>query len=119
VLRERALAPARTLPRRLDIHLDVHDERVEPFDEPGSVHRPAAERDHARLPGAAGVCDGLRFELAERGLPARREEVRDRAMRALELGVDVPERPPEPLRDRLPERRLARAHEADEDEVPV
>ena len=38
---------------------------------------------------------------------------------SLDLAVDVDERPAEPLGELGPERRLARAHEADERDVAV
>ena len=84
------------------------------------LDRAAAERDHR------GPCVGQRLErhlgleLAELGLAALAKDVRDRLPeRALELAVEVDEPPAEPLGSLRAERRLARAHEADEREMPV
>ena len=60
----------------------------------------------------------LRLAQAERCLAAGLEDPRDRLL-ALDLAVDVDERPPELLRERGAERRLARAHEADQRDVTV
>ena len=57
---------------------------------------------------------------AELRLAALFEELGDgRAEVLLEIAVEVEERPAQPLGDERPDRRLARAHEADEREVLV
>ena len=118
VPRQRALAAAHALPRRVDVDVDVDDERVEPFHESGGLDRPAPDRDDARLPATAHVGDELRLELAERRFP-RVAKTSAIGPWACSSSVDVAERPPQPVGDLLAERRLARPHEADEDEVPV
>src|SRR5690242_10813225 len=83
------------------------------------LDRSAADGDDARLAPVERRSDELRLELAERSLALRLEQVPDRPFRTLDLVVDVVERPPQPFGDLAAERRLARAHEADEDEVAV
>ncbi len=62
----------------------------------------------------------LGLEHPELDLAALLEQLGQRASgRALELAVEVDEPPAEPARDLRAERRLARAHEADERDVPV
>ena len=60
------------------------------------------------------------LEHAELGLPSLLEQLRHRLPSGLRnLAVEVDEPPAEPLRDLGAERRLARAHEADQRDVPV
>ena len=83
-------------------------------------HRTAAERDHRGLGLGERHADGVRLDLAEPVLAALLEELRDRLAGALlDRVVEVDERPAEPRRELAPERRLARAHEADERDVAV
>ena len=84
------------------------------------LDRAAAERDHRGRPAGKRLERGLGLELAELRLAALAEDLRDRLpQRLLELAVEVDEPPAEPLGNLRAERRLARAHEADEREVPV
>ena len=59
------------------------------------------------------------LELAERRFTARLEQLRDRDVRRGDRLVDVDELPAEQACDVPAPRRLAGAHEADEDDVPV
>jgi hypothetical protein len=82
--------------------------------------RAAAERDHRRLAPAQRVDRDRLLEHTELQLAAPREQLGNRLARAvLELAVEIDELAAEPARELDPERRLARAHEADEREVPV
>jgi len=77
------------------------------------------DRHDGRLRGTAHVADEQRLDLTEGGLVAAREELGNRAVRTLDLVVDVPERATEALGDLRAYRRLPRAHVPDEDDVPV
>ena len=79
--------------------------------------RAAAERDHGRRPGER-LCDDLLLDPPELRLAAL-EELRDRPEAPLDLLVGVDERAPGQPRELAAERRLPRAHEADEGEVLV
>ena len=80
----------------------------------------AAEREHRRPLVLECPDRRLGLEHAKLDLPALLEDLGQRTPRgALELAVEVDEPPAEPLRDLGAERRLARAHEADERDVPV
>src|ERR671935_51589 len=117
--RERAPASAHALPRRVEIPVEVHDQRVELVDEPARLHRPAADRDDAGLAPGGGVLNELCLDRAEGELALACEQLPDRAVRALDLAVDVVERAAEAARDLAAERGLASAHEPDQDEVPL
>jgi hypothetical protein len=60
----------------------------------------------------------LRLAEAKRGLTAGFEDPRDR-LHALDLAVDIDERPPKPRSEGFAEGRLARPHEADQGDVTV
>ena len=77
----------------------------------------AAERDHGR-PARERFGDDLLLDPAELGLAAF-EELADRAEMLLDLLVGVDERTVHEPRELAAERRLPRAHEADEREVLV
>ena len=119
VLRERPRAPAHARPCSLDVDVEVDDEHAAAFDQVARLDRAPAERDDDRITSCGHVGRDARLDLPERGLAAFTEEIRDRAVAALDLSVDVDERPAEPPRDFGAERRLPRAHEADEREMPV
>ena len=64
--------------------------------------------------------DRVRLDLAEALLPALLEQLGDRLAGALlDRVVEVEERAVEPRRQLAAERRLAGAHEPDQDDVPV
>ncbi len=119
VARERPGAALDPRPRRLDVHVEVDDEGAELLQQPPRLDCAAAHRHDARLASAADATHEPRLELPERGLAPRLEQLPDWAVRRLDLPVHVVERPPEPSRDLGADRRLAGAHEPDEDEVTV
>src|SRR5581483_3414863 len=86
-------------------------------EQPARLDGAAAEGDHARRAALARVADEARLDLAERRLALLGEEVPDRALGPLDLVVDVDEAAAQPLGHDRPQRRLARAHEADQREV--
>src|SRR5581483_2950008 len=118
---ERAIAATDALPARVDVLVDP-DRDCALGEAPAdglARHRTAAERHDQRLGRSHQGVDGLHLPVAERRL-ALREELGDRASGVvLDEAVGVDERPAEPEGGRLAERRLARAHEADEREVLV
>ena len=120
VLRERPVAAANPPPRLLRLDLDEHRQRALPQRLPDLVgpDRTAAERDHGGRARREGVARVLRLAQPECRLAAGLEDPRDRLL-ALDLGVDVDERPPELRGELLAEGRLARAHEADQSDVTV
>ena len=122
VLGERTVAAADPRPGGRGVDLDVNRERVLAERAPDllGLDRAAAERDHGGRPAGERLQRRLGLQLAEVRLAARSEDLRDRLpQRALELAVEVDEPPAQPLGRLLAERRLARAHEADEREVPA
>ena len=122
LLRERPVSPTDAIPGGRRVDLDVNGQRVlakRAADRLG-LDRATAERDHGRPLAGKRLERGLGLELAEVRLAAFAEDLRDRLpQRALELAVEVDEPPPQPLSNLRAERRLARAHETDEREVPV
>src|SRR5438034_1130639 len=76
--------------------------------------RASAERDHARRQLERLQHDPL-LDLAE---DAPLEELPDRALSLLDLGVHIEKRPIQPRRNLPAERRLAGAHEADQRDMP-
>jgi hypothetical protein len=122
VLRERPVAAADARPRGRGVDLDVNREGVLAESSPDLLRLDgaAAERDDRGALVDERLERGLGFEQAEFRLAALAEHLRDRlTQRALELAVEVDEPPAEALRRLRSERGLARAHEADEREVPV
>jgi hypothetical protein len=80
----------------------------------------AAQLDDGRRGGSEDFGGGVLLELAERGLPARREDLGNgQAGAVLDHRVDGDERPTEPGCELRPQRRFPRAHEAHEHEVAV
>ena len=120
VLRERPVAAANPPPRLLRLDLDEHRQRALPQRLADLVgpDRTAAQRDHGGRARSEGVARVLRLAQPERRLAAGLEDPRDRLL-ALDLGVDVDERPPELRGELLAEGRLARTHEADQSDVTV
>ena len=118
VLGERPVAALDAEPCLLgvDLHQDRHGAIAQRLPDLVGADGAAAERDHRRARRVEGVAGVLRLAEAERGLAAGHEDLRDRLL-PLDLAVDVDERPPELLRERGAERRLARAHEADQRDV--
>jgi hypothetical protein len=122
LLRERTVAAAHSGPGGRGIDLDVHGQGTLAQRAPDrlGLDRAAAERDDGRPFVAQRLECRLGLEHAKLGLTALAEDLRDRLpQRALELAVEVDEPAPQPLGHLHPERRLARAHEADEGKVPV
>ena len=121
VLGERPFRPAHPLPGSVDRGIEQHRHRAlaEQRSRGRREHRTAAQRDHDRLrrlehPGGEAL-----LGLAKRAFAAL-EELRDRRARLpLDLDVEIQEAPSQAVRHRSAERRLARAHEADERDVPV
>ncbi len=120
VLRERPVAAGDTAPRLLGVDLDEDRQRALPQRRADLVgpDRTAAQRDHGGRARGQGVAHVLRLAQAECRLAAGLEDPRDRLL-ALDLGVDVDERPPELRGELLAEGRLARTHEADQSDVTV
>ena len=80
----------------------------------------AAEGEHRRSAGVERRDGGRSLLETELDLAARLEELGDRALhRPLELAVEIDEAPAEPLGGHEAERRLPRAHEPDQRDVPV
>ena len=88
---------------------------------PPASYRAAAERDHGRLCRRERDADGVRLDRAESRSRRARRRARGIVVpaRCSIARVDVENAPPEPRRDLAPERRLPRAHEPDERQVPV
>ena len=107
------------LPCGVDVDLEQDDERVELREELPGLDGTCPDGDDGRLPTVAGLSEEARLDLPEGRLALLGEELPDRAMSALDLAVDIQERPAETLRHLRADRRLASAHEADEDEVAV
>lgn len=85
---------------------------VERSPDPGHRDRSAAQRDH---PVELTQHPGYRRELklTERRLAVGGEDLRDGASsRALNLGIGIEEADPQPSRDSMSDRGLARSHEA-------
>jgi hypothetical protein len=120
VLSERAVTAADTAPSLLGVDLDEnrHGAISQRRADPVGSDRTAAERHHRRRRRTERVERVLRLAEAEGRLASGLEDPRDR-LDSLDLGVDVDERPPEPLREGFSERRLPCAHEADQSDVAV
>ena len=113
---------ARPLPRGGRVDLEQHRERAPSECQPrrGRDHGAAAEGDHCRLGRLERRGGDRLLRDPESGFPVPREQLLDRRARpALDLLVEVDERPAEPARDLAPLRRLSRAHEAGEREMAV
>ena len=122
ITRQRPIATGAALPGRVGIDLEQHGECTvaQLVPDRRGLDRAAAQRDHGRV-RQTQRCNRVTFLLqAELRLAAPLEELGDRRPEVLfEVAVEVDEGTPEPLRDLRAEGRLARAHEADEREVPV
>ena len=122
VLSERPGRPCDPFPRLVDLDLDEDRQRVLPkgLANRRRLHRAAAESQHG------GPVLTERFERPfgldhpEACFSLLLEQLRNRTSeRPLDLAVEVEEQPPGPGRDHGTDRRLPRAHEADERDVPV
>ena len=102
VLRKRAVATADAAPRLLGVDLDEdrHGALAQCRADLVGSDRAAAQRDHRRRSRAQSVECVLRLAQPERCLASGLEDPRDRFL-AFDLAVDVDERPPELLRERL------------------
>ena len=81
---------------------------------------PPAEREHRRPLVVQGGNRGLGFEHPKPGLAPLLEQLRDRPPgRPRQLVVEIDQAPAQPVCHLQAERRLARAHEPDERDVPV
>jgi hypothetical protein len=121
VLRERARRAPDARPCILDAHVEEHGHGSVGKQAPDGLreHGAAAERIHARPDGRQERQRGALLERPELRLAAG-EEVGDRRSCALlDRVVEVDERATEALGQLTADRRLARAHEADEDDVTV
>ena len=120
VLRERPVAASHAPPRLLGLDLYEHRQRplAQRFADLVGPDRTAAQRDHGRLARGERVARVLRLSQPEGRLAAGLEDPRD-GLVALDLRVDVDERPPELRGELLAEGRLARAHEADQSDVTI
>src|SRR5205807_8809290 len=99
-----------------------HRERVlaEIVPNGGHLDRTAAQRDHARRTEHEQLVRGDRLEQPEVALALLGEDLADRHPFArLDEAIEVVEVPSEPPCDLLPQRGLARAHEADRSEEPT
>jgi len=122
VARERPPLPPGSRPRDSWVDVDQHRQRALAQRAPdrGRLDGPATECEHCRPLVAQRRQRRLGLEHAELRLAPLLEQLRHRlAQRALELAVEVDEPPAEPVCHLDAERRLARAHEADEREVPL
>jgi hypothetical protein len=122
VLRERPCGAPGTLPRRLERDVNPDRPRVsaQRLACPRRFDRPAAESEHPRVRRLEHRDRPFLLDLAEPVLAVAREQLGDRV--AVLLGnelVDVDERQADQLGGLPAERRLARAHEADQREVAV
>ena len=105
---------------RVDRH--VHGQRVPPERLPDLLRldRAAAECQYRRPVLTQRPERHVGLERAELELPTLLEELRDRLTeRPFQLAVDVDEPPAEPFGDLRAQRRLPRAHEADERDVAI
>ena len=79
-----------------------------------------ARIDDRWAPPVERLAEHVRLDPAKRLLAVRFEDVRDLlAVAGLDLAVDVDDRPEEPRSERRRHRRLPRAHEPDQRDVPV
>ena len=116
---ERTVAAAHAVPGLADLDVDPNRERVLAKEPARSFreHGTATECDHPGPRGGEHLRRELLLATAERRLTAL-EQCGDRPVAALDLAVEVDERASALPGDLLADRRLARAHEADEREVP-
>jgi hypothetical protein len=119
VSREWTPASLHARPRCLDVDIEVHDEDVQLLEQLPALDCSAAERDHGGRATIARVRDERSLQLAKRRLTTLVEDFGNRAFRTLDLLVDVEEVASEAAGDLGAERRLPRAHKADQREVPV
>jgi hypothetical protein len=122
VLRKRPIAAPRPPPRLLDrsVHPDRGRVRAKRLAGSAGLDRPAAERDHGRHGRLEQGDRPLLLELAETRLALAREQLRDGpAVVGSNQLVDVDELPSDARRSLRTQRRLARAHEADERDLPI
>ena len=122
VLREREITAADPFPGRADVDVELHGERVvaQGIADGRARHGAAAEGEHGGPLVLECRDGGFGLQHAELRLTPLLEQLGDRLpCRAGQLVVEVDEAPAEPLRDLPAEGRLARAHEADERDVPV
>src|SRR5207302_9379912 len=96
---------------------EMDDEGLEVPKKVSCLDSATADRDDCGLTPGADVSDEARLELAERGFAFALEEFPDRAVRLLDLAIDVVERSVEAARHLRTDRRLSGAHEPDEREV--
>ncbi len=109
-------------PRELRVDLEQHRERAARKGLPrhGRQDGAAAESDHGGLGGSEDGCGDHFLDCPEPGLTVAREQLLDRGARLpLDLVVEIDERAVQPAGHLLAERRLSRAHEAGEREVPA
>jgi hypothetical protein len=111
VARERATAAGGALPGAVGVDLQQHDGVVaQRLADAFTEHRAAAQRDNLGR-AVEQLADHALLDLAERGLSLAVEERLDRGP---QIGLD--ERVAVSAGERARGRRLARAHEADQDE---
>jgi len=118
VARKRTAASPDALPGRRGVDLDPDGmgTTAQKVARALGKHCSTAERDHGRLGGGEHLRRELLLEATELRL-ASLEELRDGSMASFELSVEIDEGSGAQPRGFLTERRLARAHEADEREV--
>jgi hypothetical protein len=104
VARERPAAALHAFPRGVDVDVQMDDECVELLEQIPRLDRAAAHGDDARLTALGRLAEKARLQLAERSLSVLLEELPDRALRKLDLLVDVQERPSQPPCDLAAER---------------
>ena len=122
VLRERAALVANPVPGLTGVDLDMDRERAlaKRAAHLRGTERAAAEREHRGRRRVQPLDGHLGLLRSEERLAFHLEQLPDRAPgEALELPVDVDERPGEPFRDLPAERRLACAHKTHERDVLV
>src|SRR3954468_16957680 len=119
VLSERPTGAAGAPPREIDVDVDQdHEVLGDALPGLGARDGPAAEREHRRVGACEGEAHGVLLDPPELLLSPLGEELADRLAGALlDRSVEIEEGTFEPLGQLPPERRLARAHEADEDDV--
>jgi hypothetical protein len=120
VLRKRTTGVADALP--CSGYVDVHPEgerarRQQLACAPGK-NGPAPQGDHGERRRAENLSRDLFLEAAKRGL-APLEELGDGTVAPLDLTIEVDERPAAEAGNLLADRRLPRAHEADEGEMSL